>query len=131
VLSQQHDEERGRDAVRKCQTWQCKSHATPKLGLWLNSLLDVRALIAHSTQGFVSFCFIGSTGICCLMLYFNLCNILVVLGDGIVRLYPILGDLGCISAHIKYIQLLHFADTLCLLSNQSHVCHIRYIVTQF
>ena len=52
-------------------------------------------------------------------------------GDGIVRLHPILGDLGCIPAHIKYIQLLHSTDTLCLLRNQYYVCYIQYIVTQF
>ena len=65
------------------------------------------------------------------MLYINFCNILVELGDGIVRLYPILGDLGCIPAHNKYIELLHCTDTLCLLRNQYYVCHIRYIVIQF
>ena len=51
--------------------------------------------------------------------------------DGTVRLHPILGDLGCIPAHIKYIQLLHCADTLCLFRNQYYLCYIRYIITQF
>jgi hypothetical protein len=66
-----------------------------------------------------------------MILYLNSCNIIVEVGDGIVRLHPILGDLGCIPAHIKYIQLLHSTDTLCLLRNQYYVCYIRYIVTQF
>ena len=35
------------------------------------------------------------------MMYLNFCNIWVELGDGTVRLHPILGDLGCIPAHIK------------------------------
>src|SRR6266852_2910735 len=122
---------RTRDEVQKCQIWQCKSHATPKSGLWLNALLDVRALITHPTHGFVSFCCIESIDICCNILYLNYCNISVKLGDGIVRLNPILGDLGCIPAHIKYMQLLHSTDTLYLLRNQYYVCHIRYIEPQF
>jgi hypothetical protein len=55
----------------------------------------------------------------------------VEVGDGIVRLHPILSDLGCIPAHIKYIQLLHSTDTLYLVRNQFYVCYIQYIVTQF
>ena len=119
-----------RGEVWKCQIWQCNSHATPKSGLWLNSLLDVPALITHPTHGFGSFCSIGSIDICFNILYLNYCNISVELGDSIVRLHPILGDLGCIPAHIKYMQLLHCTDTLCLLRNSSHVCYIRYNVTQ-
>ena len=65
-----------------------------------------------------------------MILYLNSCNIIVEVGDGIVRLHPILGDLGCIPAHIKYIQLLHSTDTPCLLRNQYYVCYIRYNVTQ-
>ena len=53
------------------------------------------------------------------------------LGHGTVRLHPILGHLGCIPAHIKYIQLLHSTDTLYLVRNQFYVCYIQYIVTQF
>jgi len=102
-----------------------------QIGVVAELSLDVRALITHPTQGFVSFCSIGSIDICCMILYLNSCNILLEVGDGIVRLHPILGDLGCIPAHIKYIQLLHCTDTLCLLRNQSYVCYIRYIVTQF
>jgi hypothetical protein len=55
----------------------------------------------------------------------------VDLGHGTVRLHPILGHLGCIPAHIKYIQLLHSTDTLYLVRNQFYVCYIQYIVTQF
>ena len=99
--------------------------------MWLNSLLDVRALITHPTHGFVSFYCIGSIDICSNILYLNYCNIPVVLGDNNVRLHPILGDLGCIPAHIKYMQLLHSTDILCLLRNQYYVCCVQYIVTRF
>ena len=132
VLSRQHNEGGGQEtAVWKCRIWQCKRHATPKSGLWLNSLLDVRALITHPTQGFVSFCYIGSVDICCIILYLNSCNIILEVGDGIVRLHPILGDLGCIPAHIKYMQLLHSTDTLCLLWNQFCTCYLQYSGAQF
>ena len=64
-----------------------------------------------------------------MILYLNYYNILVELGDSIVRLHSILSDLGCIPAHIKYIQLLRCTETLCLLRNQYYVCYIQYIVT--
>jgi hypothetical protein len=132
VLSQQHDEERGQEMqVWNCQIWQCKRHATPKSGLWLNSVLDVRSLITPSTHRFVSLCCIESIYICLIMLYLNFYNIWVELGHGTVRLHPILDDLGCIPAHIKYIQLLRCTETLCLLRNHFYIYYIRYIVTQF
>jgi hypothetical protein len=120
-----------RDEVRNCQIWRCKRHATPKSGLWLNPLLDVPALITHSTHRFGSFCSIGSIDICPNIIYLNYCNISVELGDGIVRLHPILGDLGCIPAHIKYMQLLHSTETLCLLCNQFYTCYLQYSGAQF
>jgi hypothetical protein len=64
------------------------------------------------------------------MLYINFCTILVHLGDGTVRLHPILGDLGCIPAHIKCMKLFQCAETIYLLRNQSHVYYVQYIVTQ-
>ena len=51
MLSQQHNEEETRGEGLNCQTWQCKHHVTAKLGVWLNSLLDVCALITHYTHG--------------------------------------------------------------------------------
>jgi hypothetical protein len=120
-----------RGEVWKCQIWQCKRHATPKSGLWLNSLLDVRALITYSTQVFFLWCYLKSIDTYLEMIYLNSCNIWVVLGYSNGKLHTILGHLGCIPAHIKYIQLLHSTDTLCLLRNQFYVCYIQYIVTQF
>jgi hypothetical protein len=120
-----------RDEVWNCQIWQCKRHATPKSGLWLNTLLNVCALIMHSTQGFCSLCHLLSVDIYLKMLYINFYNILVELGDGTVRLHPILGDLGCIPAHIKCMKLLQSADIIYLLRNEFHICYLQYIVPQF
>ena len=119
-----------RDEVWNYQIWQCKRHATPKSGLWLNSLLDVPALITHPTHGFGSFCSIGSIDICFNILYLNYCNISVELGDGIVRLHPILGDLGCIPAHIKCMKLFQCADIIYLLRNQFNIFYLRYSAAQ-
>ena len=60
-------------------------------GLWLNPLLDVHALITHSTQEFFT----------CSLFHILRCyyNIWVVLWDDTVRLHPILDDLGCIPPH--------------------------------
>jgi hypothetical protein len=65
------------------------------------------------------------------MLYINSCNISVELGDGTARLHPILGDLGCIPAHIKCMKLFQCVDIIYLLTNQSDRCYLQYIVTQF
>ena len=96
-----------------------------QIGVVAELSLDVRALITHPTQGFVSFCSIGSIDICCMILYLNPCNILLEVGDGIVRLHPILGDLGCIPAHIKYIQLLHCRHPL---SSQESILCMLYTI---
>ena len=53
------------------------------------------------------------------------------LWDGIVRLHPILDDLGCIPAHIKYMKLSQCADTIYLLRNQSYTCYIQYIMARY
>ena len=55
------------------------------------------------------------------MLYINFCNILVVPGDGIVRLHPILDDLGCILTHIKWMKHFQCADTIYLLKINSYI----------
>jgi hypothetical protein len=122
---------RTRDEVQKCQIWQCKCHATPKSGLWLNTLLDVRALIIHSTQEFCTLCYLLSIAISPGMLCIKFCKILVESGDGTVRLHPILGNLGCIPAHIKYMKLFQCADTIYLPRNQFNRCYLQYIVTHF
>ena len=62
------------------------------------------------------------------MLYINFCNILVELWDGTVRLHPILGDLGCILAHIKYMKLFQCTDTTYLLGNQLYIYYLQYTV---
>jgi len=122
---------RRRGEVWKCQIRQCKSHATPKSGLWLNTFLDVRALIMHSTRGFCTLLHLGSIDICPRIIYINLCNILMELGDGTVRLHPILDDFGCIPAHNKYMELFHGTDTLCGLGNQLYACYLQYSQVQF
>ena len=63
------------------------------------------------------------------MLYINSCNILVVLGDSIVRLHPILDDLGCIPAHIKWMKPLQCANTIYLLKSNFNICYLQYFVT--
>jgi hypothetical protein len=65
------------------------------------------------------------------MLCIKFCKILVESGDGTVRLHPILGNLGCIPAHIKYMKLFQCADTIYLLRNQFNRCYLQYIVTHF
>jgi hypothetical protein len=71
-----------------------KSHTTPKSGLWLNTLLDVCALIIHSTQGFHTLWSSMLIDICFLMVSLNYYKIWVELSDCNVKLHPILGDLG-------------------------------------
>jgi hypothetical protein len=114
-----------------CQIWQCKRHATAKSGLWLNTLLDVLALITHSTQDLCTLCYFLSIDIYLKMLYINFCNILVVPGDGIVRLHPILDDLGCILTHIKWMKHFQCTDTIYLLKINSYIWYLQYIVTRF
>jgi hypothetical protein len=45
----------GQVETPRTQIWQCESFTTPspKSGLWLNSLLKIHALIAHSTLVFL------------------------------------------------------------------------------
>ena len=63
------------------------------------------------------------------MLHIEFCNIWVELGDGTVRLHPILGDLSCIPAHIKCMKLFQCAETIYVLRNQFYICYLQYIVT--
>ena len=53
------------------------------------------------------------------------------LGDGTVRLHPILDDFGCIPAHNKYMKLFHCTKTLWDLGNQLYVCYLQYSKVQF
>ena len=126
VLTRQHDEGGGQE--RNCQIWQCTSHATSKSGLWLNILLNVRALIIHPTHGFCTLFYLILIEIYLEIIYMDFCNIWVELRDDTVRLHPILDDLGCMPPHIKHMKLFHSTDTIYLLRNQFSICHLQYIV---
>lgn len=59
------------------------------------------------------------------MPYMKFCKISVVVGDGIVRLHPILDDLGCILTHIKWMKPFQCTDTIYLLKINSNICYLQ------